>query len=69
VRQHISKKQKVGAPRRRGSQASGANAPFRLIQRRLRRASRTAAARHPYLEDYEGRFELEEGFFRQDYQD
>jgi hypothetical protein len=28
---------------------SGANAAFRLMQRRLRRARRTAAARHPYL--------------------
>ena len=32
-----------------GAQDSGANAPFRSMQRRLRRASRTAAARHPYL--------------------
>ena len=32
-----------------GAYGSGANAPFRLMPRRLRRASRTAAARHPYL--------------------
>ena len=33
---------------------SCANAPFLLMPRRLRRASRTAAARHPYLEIAKG---------------
>jgi len=47
VRQHLVKKW-VGTPRRRGPKLQARERRF-WMQRRRGRASRTAAARHPYL--------------------